>query len=84
MLQNYHPEFLTETIFNWMHLLKEDIYKKGCWRGHQQQQVAASPTKRIKPMRIVTCYSKEHPAQKHSQLCQPKHLFIPTYYYNNV
>ena len=28
MLQNYHTEFLTGTIFNWVHLLKEDIYKQ--------------------------------------------------------
>jgi hypothetical protein len=28
MVQNYHTEFLTATIFNWNHLLKEDIYKQ--------------------------------------------------------
>ena len=28
MLQNYHPEFLTGTIYNWNHLLKEDRYKE--------------------------------------------------------
>jgi REP element-mobilizing transposase RayT len=28
IIQNYHSEFLTATIFNWNHLLKEDIYKK--------------------------------------------------------
>jgi len=28
MLKNYHTEFLTGTIFNWNHLLREDIYKQ--------------------------------------------------------
>ena len=28
MFQNYHTEFLTGTIFNWNHLLKDDIYKQ--------------------------------------------------------
>jgi len=28
MLQNYHTEFLTGTIFNWNHLLKDDNYKQ--------------------------------------------------------
>ncbi len=27
MLQNYHTEFLTATIFSWYHLLKDDSYK---------------------------------------------------------
>ena len=28
MLQNYHTEFLTGTIFSWHHLLKDDEFKK--------------------------------------------------------
>jgi REP element-mobilizing transposase RayT len=28
MFKNYHTEFLTATIFNWNHLLKDDIYKQ--------------------------------------------------------
>jgi REP element-mobilizing transposase RayT len=28
MLLNYHTEFLTATIYNWNHLLKEDRYKQ--------------------------------------------------------
>lgn len=28
MLQNYHTEFLTGTIYNWNHLLKKDRYKE--------------------------------------------------------
>lgn len=28
MLQNYHTEFLTGTIFNWNHLLEKDNYKE--------------------------------------------------------
>jgi hypothetical protein len=28
MVQNYHTEFLTATIFYWNHLLKEDIPKQ--------------------------------------------------------
>ncbi len=28
MLQNYHTEFLTDTILNWNHLLKDDSYKQ--------------------------------------------------------
>jgi len=28
MFQNYHTEFLTSTIFNWYHLLKDDSFKQ--------------------------------------------------------
>ena len=28
MTENYHTEFLTGTIFNWNHLLKDDSYKQ--------------------------------------------------------
>ena len=28
MIQNYHTEFLTATILNWFHLLKDDTYKQ--------------------------------------------------------
>ena len=28
MHQNYHTEFLTGTIYNWEHLLKDDDYKQ--------------------------------------------------------
>ena len=28
MVQNYHTEFLTATIFNWNHLLKDDIHNQ--------------------------------------------------------
>ena len=28
MIQNYHTEFLTGTIYNWEHLLKGDEYKQ--------------------------------------------------------
>lgn len=27
MFQNYHTKLLTGTVFNWNHLLKDDIYK---------------------------------------------------------